>query len=277
MQRPPSTRSTAWQAGAAAAFALAMTACAPLGQPPPGSAAAPPVAVGEPQLRERAKENLDLGLRQYERGEYRDAETSLAASLDHGLLSAGEQSAARKYLAFIFCVSEREARCRDEFRKALEIDPAFNLGTAEIGHPVWGPIYRNVREQLASAAAPAAQSAAQPAPKPAAPMTPAGRLLADGLAKYDAGEFAAAFKLLQGALKEGLAEKPDRIRAHKHAAFSLCLLRRYASCRGEFMKIFAIDPEFDLAPAEASHPSWTKTFAAAKRRAAAARPASRSR
>ena len=30
------------------------------------------------------------------------------------------------------------------------------------------------------------------------------------------------------------------------------------------MKIYEVDPEFDLAPAEAGHPQWTKTFASAK-------------
>lgn len=248
--------------GAAALAALVVAACAPVGQPPPERPPAAVPQITEEQLRERAKENLNLGLRQYERGEYDDAAKSLTASLDHGLLSKPEQSTARKYLAFIDCVSEREAQCRDEFRKAIEIDPAFELGPAEAGHPIWGPIYRNVREQMIAAA-----PAAQPAAKPAASLTPADRMLADGLVKYEAGEFEPALKLLQDALKEGLADKNDRIKAHKYAAFSLCLLHRTAACRAEFGKIFDIDPGFDLAPAEAKHPSWARSYATAKRRA----------
>ncbi len=247
---------------AAALAALVVGACAPVSQPPPERPGAPQIT--EDQLRERAKEDLNLGLRQYERGEYDDAEKSLNASLDHGLLSKTEQSTARKYLAFIDCVSNREAQCRDEFRKAIEIDPAFDLAPAEAGHPIWGPVYRSVREQMIAAA-----PAQTPAAKPAAALTPAQRTLADGLAKYEAGDFEAALKLCQAALKEGLADKNDQINAHKHAAFSLCLLRKHAACRAEFMKIFAIDPGFDLAPAEAKHPSWARTYAAAKRRAQA--------
>ena len=38
--------------------------------------------------------------------------------------------------------------CRDEFRKAFEIYPEFALTPAEDGHPIWGPVYRNVRTQL---------------------------------------------------------------------------------------------------------------------------------
>ncbi len=245
----------------AALAAAVVAACAPVSQPPSEQPAAVP-QITEEQLRDRAKESLKLGLRQYERGEYDDATQNLTASLDHGLLSKTEQSTARKYLAFIDCVSNREAQCRDEFRKAIEIDPSFELGPAEAGHPIWGPIFRSVREQMV-----AASPAAQPAAKPAAALTPADLMLADGLAKYEAGEFEAALKLLHGALAEGLADKKDQIRAHKHAAFSLCLLHRTAACRAEFGKIFEIDPEFDLAPAEAKHPSWARTYAVAKRRA----------
>jgi len=249
------TSHLAWLIAIAAAVVLA--ACFPTRE-----SAKPPAVpqITETQLRDKAKASLALGLRQYQRGEYDDALKSLSASLDHGLLSKTEQSSARKHLAFMHCVSGRRPQCADEFRKAMEIDSGFDLPAAEAGHPIWGPVYRDVRAQLA-APVPAAE------PKPKAPRNKAEQLLADGMAKYDAGEFAAALKLLQSGLKEGLPDKPDQIKAHKHAAFSLCLLRRFTSCRNEFMKIFEIDPNFDLAPAEAGHPSWAKTFAGAKQRA----------
>jgi Tfp pilus assembly protein PilF len=264
MHPQPTPRSLRLLARGAALAALFAAACAEVGGPPPAQPAAAP-QITETQLRERAKENLDRGLRQYERGEYDDAAKSLVASLDHGLLTKPEQSTARKYLAFIHCVSDRERQCRDEFRKAIEIDPGFTLGPAEAGHPIWGPIFRNVREQMIAAAPEQAPATS----KPAAATTPAQRMLADGLAKYDAGEFDAAAKLLHEALKEGLADKSEQIRAHKYAAFSLCLLRKQAACRAEFMKIFDLEPDFDLAPAEAKHPSWARTYAAAKRSAKA--------
>jgi len=84
-------------------------------------------------------------------------------------------------------------------------------------------------------------------------------------------EFNAALKLLQSALKEGLTDKSDQVQARKHSAFSLCLLRRFTQCRGEFTKIFEIDPGFDLSPAEAGHPSWAKTYAGVKQRATEAK------
>jgi Tfp pilus assembly protein PilF len=213
--------------------------------------------ITEAQLREKAKENLASGLRQYQLGNYDDAQKNLSASLDHGVLSKSDQSTARKHLAFIHCVSDRGQQCADEFRKAMEIDPGFDLTPAEAGHPSWGPVYRGVRAQLTGAATPEARP----------PRTAAERSLADGMAKYDAGEFNAALKLFQSALKEGLTDKSDQVKAHKQSAFSLCLLRRFTQCRSEFTKIFGIDPGFDLAPAEAGHPSWAKTYAGAKQRA----------
>ena len=56
-----------------------------------------------------------------------------------------ERADAHKYLAFIHCSSNRERQCRDEFRKALAVDPALELAPAERGHPVWGPIFRSLK------------------------------------------------------------------------------------------------------------------------------------
>lgn len=241
--------------GALAALA-ALAACAPV---PDKAPAEPPVPqVTEAQLREKARENLALGLRQYESGGYDDALKSLTAALDHGVLSREDQSVARKHLAFIYCVSSREEQCRAEFRKAMEINGKFELTQAEAGHPIWGPVYRNVRAQMTA-------PAIEPVSKKV--LTKSEQMLADGIAKYDAGEFDAALKLFHSALKEGLATKEDQLKATKHAAFSLCLTEKYTACRNEFMKLFEIDPAFDLTPAEAGHPSWTRTYAGAKQRA----------
>jgi tetratricopeptide (TPR) repeat protein len=218
--------------------------------------------VTETALRDRAREQLATGIKQYEAGDYDAAVKSLSASLDHGLLTKTEQSTARKHLAFVYCVSAREAACRDEFRKAFEINPEFSLSAAEDGHPIWGPVYRNVRTQLI-----VEREAAQARSRPVIPLGKSEQLLADGLEKYGAGDYDSAIKLFESALKEGLAANPDKVKAMKHIAFSLCLKERYRECRAEFVKIYDVDPAFDLTPAEVGHPSWTKTFAAAKAQA----------
>ena len=249
-------------ASAAAAFAL-LAACAQL-QEKPKPAAVPQIS--EARLRDKAEEGLALGMRQYELGDFEAARRHLAAALDHGLLSKSEQSAARKHLAFIHCISGREPECRDEFRKAIEIDPGFGLTPAEAGHPIWGPVYASVHAKLT---APAVEPGAQ------GPRSVAEQFLDEGMAKYDGGDYAGAAALLQSALNEGLADKAVQVKAIKHAAFSLCLLRRFAPCRAAFARAFEIDPDFELSAAEAGHPSWRRTYAAAKQRAGAAAKAAK--
>ena len=229
-------------------------------QPAPPAPAAPQIT--ESVLRERANEQLATGQRQYEAGEYDAAFKSLSSALDHGLLTKQDQSRARKVLAFIHCVSAREVLCRDEFRKAFEIYPEFALTPAEDGHPIWGPVYRNVRTQLI-----AEREAAQSRKADFTPAAKGEQMLQDGMIKYDSGDYVSAARLLEAAFKEGLKDKVLQLRALKHIAFSLCLQEKWRECRAAFVRIYEVDPDFDLTPAEAGHPSWAKTFAAAKAQA----------
>jgi len=87
---------------------------------------------------------LSAGLKQYDDGDYQPAAKSLHTALDQGL-SNKDQVVAHKHLAFIHCSQNRTAPCRDEFRKALAIDPSMELAPAEAGHPIWGPIFQNVK------------------------------------------------------------------------------------------------------------------------------------
>jgi Tfp pilus assembly protein PilF len=96
----------------------------------------------------KAEQELSTGIRNYEDGNYKNAARSLQTALDTGLTFKNDQIAAHKYLAFIHCAQEREKQCRDEFRTALELDPKFELSTAEAGHPVWGPVFRSVKSEL---------------------------------------------------------------------------------------------------------------------------------
>lgn len=91
---------------------------------------------------------LNYGVLSYEEGNYQASITALQGVLETGLSGKPEQVKAYKYLAFIQCVSGREMMCRDYFKKALEIDPNFNLDTAEAGHPIWGPAFRSVKSKF---------------------------------------------------------------------------------------------------------------------------------
>ena len=92
----------------------------------------------------KAQLALNAGLKQYEDGQYDESLKNLQSAIDQGL-SQGERVNAHKHAAFIHCTSNRARQCRDEFRKALAIDPAMDLEPAEAGHPVWGPIFRSAK------------------------------------------------------------------------------------------------------------------------------------
>ena len=87
---------------------------------------------------------LSAGLKQYEDGDFASSLKNLQGAIELGVPDR-QRADAHKYLAFIHCASNRERQCRDEFRKALSVDPALELGPAEAGHPVWGPIFRSVK------------------------------------------------------------------------------------------------------------------------------------
>jgi Tfp pilus assembly protein PilF len=95
-------------------------------------------------FKSKGEQALSDGMRQYEAGEYAEAQKSFAAALEAGVPLA-EQIEARKHLAFIHCVSGRQAQCREEFRRALDLDPRLELAPAEAGHPSWGPAFRAVK------------------------------------------------------------------------------------------------------------------------------------
>jgi Tfp pilus assembly protein PilF len=107
---------------------------------PPGS------PIGLMDIAERpAEKALLAGMRAYDDGQYPQAEQSLNQALAAGLASPKDRAAAHKYLAFIFCTSDRVAACEAQFRAARSDDPAFALSKAEAGHPQWGPVYQRVQ------------------------------------------------------------------------------------------------------------------------------------
>ena len=87
---------------------------------------------------------LSVGLQQFDDGDYAESAKNLQGAIDRGL-PIKERVNAHKHLAFIHCASNRERLCREEFRKALALDPALDLAPAEAGHPIWGPVFRSLK------------------------------------------------------------------------------------------------------------------------------------
>ena len=100
-----------------------------------------------PLTKFKAESMLDQGIRQYDNGDYRIAARTIQGALDEGLTTRS-QARAHKYLAFIDCISGQQAQCRDQFRKALEIDPSMQLRAEESGHPIWGPVFKSVKASM---------------------------------------------------------------------------------------------------------------------------------
>lgn len=92
----------------------------------------------------KAQQTLSTGLKQYEEGEYADSLKNLLSAIQQGL-DGQDRVNAHKHVAFIHCASNRQRQCRDEFRKALAVDPAMDLAPEEADHPVWGPVFRSVK------------------------------------------------------------------------------------------------------------------------------------
>lgn len=124
----------------AALVALLLAGCQSMAPAP-----APPATESIAQLYARPAERaLINGLRAYEEGAFERAEQSFRTAVLQNLRDRRDLAVAHKYLAFIACAFNRISECEREFRNAFGADPNFVLTDAEIGHPVWGPVYRRV-------------------------------------------------------------------------------------------------------------------------------------
>ena len=109
------------------------------------------------------------------------------------------------------------------------------------------------------------QCAPEPQAKTATPptFTPAQRALTMGVWMYEDGDYVGAESYLKTALSLDTADL-ERVRAHKYLAFIMCAERRDQECRREFREALALDPKFDLTPAEQGHPRWGPVFRSLK-------------
>jgi outer membrane biosynthesis protein TonB len=110
----------------------------PQPEPPP-----PPKPAPKPEVK---RTQLQTAIEAYDDGRHKEAAKLLRAALASDL-STDDQVQAHKYLAFIDCSANRRSQCRENFRRALAIDPTLELTPAESGHPVWGPIFRGLKQQ----------------------------------------------------------------------------------------------------------------------------------
>jgi Tfp pilus assembly protein PilF len=95
-----------------------------------------------------AGHKLSKGVESYEDGNYIASVEALNNVLQAKLADKDDKVSAYKYIAFIHCVSGREKMCYESFRRALTLNPNFDLTPAEAGHPVWGPVFRSAKAKI---------------------------------------------------------------------------------------------------------------------------------
>lgn len=93
-----------------------------------------------------AQATLEAGVDLYNHGEYAAAIKRLRSAPEIWKADKPLQLEALKYMAFSYCVSGRKTLCRQQFQKALKLDPAFDLAPGEKGHPLWGPVFDAVKK-----------------------------------------------------------------------------------------------------------------------------------
>lgn len=109
----------------------------------------PPQTASISQLYQRPAERALIdGIRFYDSGDFEHAEASFHSAIAANLSDPRDVAVAYKYLAFIACAFNRGTECALDFTNAFNADPAFRLSEAEIGHPLWGPVYRRVAQAL---------------------------------------------------------------------------------------------------------------------------------
>jgi hypothetical protein len=142
------------------ALCIAVTGCAgtKFGQPAKPAAAtvpkSPPIATPAPDYRPAAPvalpqstpaSLLSEGIALYDKGDYNGAIKRLAQANVPPAPKA-TQVTALKYTAFSYCLTSRQVLCRQQFEKALKLDPAFDLEAGEKGHPMWGKAWAKAKK-----------------------------------------------------------------------------------------------------------------------------------
>jgi tetratricopeptide (TPR) repeat protein len=120
--------------------------------PVPASSTAAPVAAvvaPEPPAPPTA---LNDGIALYNKGSYSAAIKRLANAPEIWSADTGFQTEALKYMAFSYCVTSRRKLCKQQFEKALRLDPNFDLAPGEKGHPLWGPVFNQAKRTVTASA-----------------------------------------------------------------------------------------------------------------------------
>lgn len=105
-----------------------------------------PAAVHSHAPRPTAQTVLNEGISLYDKGDFNGAIKRLSTAPEIWSADKSVQTRALKYMAFSYCVTSRQLLCRQQFEKALKLDPAFDLAPGEKGHPLWGSVFERAKK-----------------------------------------------------------------------------------------------------------------------------------
>lgn len=89
---------------------------------------------------------LNDGIALYDKGDYNAAIKLLNDLSELSGTNKNIQLKALKFMAFSYCLTKRQALCKQQFEKALKLDPTFDLDPGEKGHPLWSPVFSKVKK-----------------------------------------------------------------------------------------------------------------------------------
>ncbi|AOB34010.1 hypothetical protein AKI39_24500 [Bordetella sp. H567] len=117
-------------------MAAALAACSTTPPTPPAPPAPPSQAAVDTLARVRDS---------YQAGAYGEVIRTVATSDALATAPVDMRVESLKLQAFSYCVTGYRVLCEDDFKRILALEPAFDLGPAEIGHPQWGPAFQHAK------------------------------------------------------------------------------------------------------------------------------------
>lgn len=104
-----------------------------------------PMVKEEPPPVDPAQLVLQNGIDLYNRGEFAASYKLLQDSPEINAAAPPIRVEAFKYLAFSSCAQNKRTSCKQAFDKLLTLQSDYELKDAEAKHPVWGPIFKQVK------------------------------------------------------------------------------------------------------------------------------------
>ena len=114
---------------------------------PPAPPPETPEQIAEKAARAAAQAELDNIVALYNNGDYHGEIKHFGSAAEILKPYKDLELQGLKYTAFSYCLIGRTALCRQQFEKAVKLDPSFDLLPGEKGHPLWGPVFDRVKKK----------------------------------------------------------------------------------------------------------------------------------